>query len=150
MTPGRLAVVVLHLTFVAIGMPLKKGHCCTGMYVRGEGRFPHLEAWFDAMEKRPAYLGSRSDFYTHCHDLPPQLGGQTPYLEALLGISRCSAQIHGSARSMQKLACCILSILIHEFILARGSLDRCVSRVQHQCKSAGQSYFHPAWACWDT
>ena len=46
------------------------------MYVRGEGRFPNLEAWFEAMEKRPAYLGSRSDFYTHCHDLPPQLGGQ--------------------------------------------------------------------------
>ncbi len=46
------------------------------MYVRGEGRFPNLEAWFEAMEQRPAYLGSRSDFYTHCHDLPPQLGGQ--------------------------------------------------------------------------
>ncbi|KAK9840509.1 hypothetical protein WJX74_011029 [Apatococcus lobatus] len=46
-----------------------------GMYVRGEGRFPNLEAWFEGMEKRSSYLGSRSDFYTHCHDLPPQLGG---------------------------------------------------------------------------
>ena len=27
------------------------------------------------MEARPAYLGFKSDYYTHCHDLPPQLGG---------------------------------------------------------------------------
>ena len=27
------------------------------------------------MEARPAYIGTRSDFYTHVHDLPPQLGG---------------------------------------------------------------------------
>lgn len=27
------------------------------------------------MEGRPAYLGFKSDAYTHCHDLPPQLGG---------------------------------------------------------------------------
>ncbi|KXZ55141.1 hypothetical protein GPECTOR_3g291 [Gonium pectorale] len=40
-----------------------------GCYVRGQGR------WFAAMESRPTYLGTRSDFYTHAHDLPPQLGG---------------------------------------------------------------------------
>lgn len=44
--------------------------------VRGEGRWKHLETWFDAMETRPAYLGTRSDHYTHVHDLPPQLGGK--------------------------------------------------------------------------
>ena len=27
------------------------------------------------MEARPAYIGTRSDFFTHVHDLPPQLGG---------------------------------------------------------------------------
>jgi glutathione S-transferase len=27
------------------------------------------------MEGRPAYAAFRSDHYTHCHDLPPQLGG---------------------------------------------------------------------------
>ena len=40
-----------------------------------QGRWPHLERWFDAMEGRPAYAGFKSDYYTHCHDLPPQLGG---------------------------------------------------------------------------
>jgi hypothetical protein len=40
-----------------------------------QGRWPHLERWFDAMEARPAYAGFKSDYYTHCHDLPPQLGG---------------------------------------------------------------------------
>jgi glutathione S-transferase len=36
---------------------------------------PRLAAWFDAMESRPAYRGTQSDFHTHAHDLPPQMGG---------------------------------------------------------------------------
>lgn len=46
-----------------------------GMIVRGAGRFPNLERWFEAMETRQPYLAFRSDYYTHCWDLPPQLGG---------------------------------------------------------------------------
>ncbi|MBE7383474.1 MAG: glutathione S-transferase family protein [Leptolyngbya sp. SIO1E4] len=34
-----------------------------------------LSAWFDAMESRPTYRGTQSDFHTHAHDLPPQMGG---------------------------------------------------------------------------
>ena len=36
---------------------------------------PHLAAWFAAMESRPTYRGTQSDFHTHVHDLPPQMGG---------------------------------------------------------------------------
>ncbi len=36
---------------------------------------PRLSAWFDAMEHRPTYRGTQSDFHTHVHDLPPQMGG---------------------------------------------------------------------------
>ena len=36
---------------------------------------PHLSAWFDAMETRSTYRGTQSDFHTHVHDLPPQMGG---------------------------------------------------------------------------
>jgi glutathione S-transferase len=36
---------------------------------------PHFSAWFDAMESRPTYRGTQSDFHTHAHDLPPQMGG---------------------------------------------------------------------------
>ncbi len=32
-------------------------------------------AWFDAMETRSTYRGTQSDFHTHVHDLPPQMGG---------------------------------------------------------------------------
>jgi glutathione S-transferase len=35
----------------------------------------HLSAWFDAMETRSTYRGTQSDFHTHVHDLPPQMGG---------------------------------------------------------------------------
>ena len=36
---------------------------------------PHLSDWFTAMESRPTYRGTQSDFHTHAHDLPPQMGG---------------------------------------------------------------------------
>ncbi len=36
---------------------------------------PRLAAWFDGMESRPTYRGTQSDFHTHVHDLPPQMGG---------------------------------------------------------------------------
>ncbi|CAE8717612.1 unnamed protein product, partial [Polarella glacialis] len=32
-------------------------------------------AWFRAMEDRPSYRALAGDFYTHSHDLPPQVGG---------------------------------------------------------------------------
>ncbi|MDV3000038.1 MAG: hypothetical protein N5P05_001644 [Chroococcopsis gigantea SAG 12.99] len=36
---------------------------------------PYLSAWFDSMESRMTYRGTQSDFHTHVHDLPPQMGG---------------------------------------------------------------------------
>jgi glutathione S-transferase len=36
---------------------------------------PRLAAWFTAMESRSTYRGTQSDFHTHAHDLPPQMGG---------------------------------------------------------------------------
>jgi glutathione S-transferase len=36
---------------------------------------PHLADWFAAMESRSTYRGTQSDFHTHAHDLPPQMGG---------------------------------------------------------------------------
>jgi glutathione S-transferase len=36
---------------------------------------PLMSKWFDAMESRSTYRGTQSDFHTHVHDLPPQMGG---------------------------------------------------------------------------
>jgi glutathione S-transferase len=36
---------------------------------------PAIDRWFRALEQRSSYLGTQSDFHTHCHDLPPQMGG---------------------------------------------------------------------------
>ena len=36
---------------------------------------PHLKTWFEALESRSTYRGTQSDFHTHVHDLPPQMGG---------------------------------------------------------------------------
>jgi len=45
-----------------------------GMTLRRNSEWPRLEAWFVAMEGRPSYRHIQSDFYTHVHDLPPQVG----------------------------------------------------------------------------
>ncbi len=36
---------------------------------------PAIERWFCGLEQRSSYLGTQSDFHTHAHDLPPQMGG---------------------------------------------------------------------------
>jgi glutathione S-transferase len=36
---------------------------------------PRFSDWFAAMESRATYRGTQSDFHTHAHDLPPQMGG---------------------------------------------------------------------------
>jgi len=36
---------------------------------------PGFRDWFAAMEGRSTYRGTQSDFHTHAHDLPPQMGG---------------------------------------------------------------------------
>jgi len=46
-----------------------------GFSLRDVQTFPNLSNWFDALETRDTYLGTQSDFHTHCHDLPPQMGG---------------------------------------------------------------------------
>lgn len=53
-----------------------------GLVVRGQGRWPAIDAWFDAMETRETYLGIKSDIYTHVFDLPPQIGGCVSLPEA--------------------------------------------------------------------
>jgi len=35
---------------------------------------PLIDRWFQALERRSTYLGTQSDFHTHSHDLPPQMG----------------------------------------------------------------------------
>ncbi|MCC5612553.1 glutathione S-transferase family protein [Nostoc sp. CHAB 5834] len=44
-----------------------------GYSLRSEN--PRLSGWFAAMESRSTYCGTQSDFHTHVHDLPPQMGG---------------------------------------------------------------------------
>jgi glutathione S-transferase len=42
-----------------------------------ETAYPHINKWFDAMETQASYRLTKSDYYTHAWDLPPQLGGCT-------------------------------------------------------------------------
>lgn len=46
-----------------------------GFLLRDPKVFPNIARWFDGMEARSTYRGTQSDFHTHCHDLPPQMGG---------------------------------------------------------------------------
>ena len=46
-----------------------------GFNLRDEKEFPNLYNWFNGIESRSTYKGTQSDFHTHVHDLPPQMGG---------------------------------------------------------------------------
>ncbi|KAJ1461004.1 hypothetical protein M885DRAFT_317115 [Pelagophyceae sp. CCMP2097] len=41
---------------------------------RGSQRWPAVDRWFEAFEQRPSYAASRSDWYSHVNDIPPQYG----------------------------------------------------------------------------
>jgi len=49
-----------------------------GFTLRDPNKYPHLARWFDGIETRETYRGTQSDFHTHVHDLPPQMGGCYP------------------------------------------------------------------------
>jgi len=46
-----------------------------GFQMRRNRDYPNVEAWFQFMETQPSYVSLAGDFYTHAHDLPPQVGG---------------------------------------------------------------------------
>jgi len=49
----------------------------SAMYYKGydiRKRFPNIDKWLAAYEKLPHYLATKSDYYTHCMDIPPQYG----------------------------------------------------------------------------
>ena len=59
---------VSHVERMAASVAYWKGDTLRG------GRWTHIDNWFEAFEQRPSYSASRSDWYTHANDIPPQYG----------------------------------------------------------------------------
>eukprot|EP00227_Mantoniella_beaufortii_P020391 CAMPEP_0197583964 /NCGR_PEP_ID=MMETSP1326-20131121/6712_1 /TAXON_ID=1155430 /ORGANISM="Genus nov. species nov., Strain RCC2288" /LENGTH=445 /DNA_ID=CAMNT_0043148253 /DNA_START=212 /DNA_END=1549 /DNA_ORIENTATION=- len=60
-----------------------------GMQLRGTERWANIERWFLAFEQRPSYHATKSDYYTHIMDIPPQYGP---------GISDSSKEVENAQR----------------------------------------------------
>ena len=45
----------------------------SGRKIRGD-RWPAIERWMQAFEAMPSYMATKSDYYTHVTDIPPQYG----------------------------------------------------------------------------
>ncbi|CAM9243938.1 unnamed protein product [Laminaria digitata] len=45
-----------------------------GLQLRGNPRWASINRWFEALEMRETYMATKSDFYTHVQDIPPQYG----------------------------------------------------------------------------
>ncbi|MEB3265761.1 MAG: glutathione S-transferase family protein [Cyanobacteriota bacterium] len=76
-SPGPLALAGFSVADVVLA-PFLERMAASLAYYKGvllRQRHPRIDRWFRAMEQRAAYLGTQSDFHTHAHDLPPQLGG---------------------------------------------------------------------------
>lgn len=58
----------------------------SGQQLRGQ-KWPAIERWLQAFEAMPSYMATKSDYYTHVMDIPPQYGpGCT--MEGAEGIQR--------------------------------------------------------------
>ncbi len=76
-TPGPLALETFSVADVVLA-PFLERMAASLAYYKGvllRQRHPVLDGWFEAMEARATYTGTQSDFHTHAHDLPPQMGG---------------------------------------------------------------------------
>ena len=49
-----------------------------GLQLRGTERWSNIEKWLLAFEARPNYQATKSDYYTHVMDIPPQYGPGVP------------------------------------------------------------------------
>jgi len=69
----RLSIVdlqyITHVERMAASVPY-----WAGFKIRGDGRWPAVEKWMDAFEDLTSYLATKSDYYTHIKDIPPQYG----------------------------------------------------------------------------
>lgn len=68
-----------------------------GIQLRNTERYPNLEAWFSAFEARGSYMATKSDYYTHIMDIPPQYGPAYSNEES----KAPAAEIDGSAGSWE-------------------------------------------------
>ena len=74
---------VSHIERMAASIPY-----WAGFKFRGNPRWPAMERWLSAFEERPSYMATKSDYYTHVMDIPPQYGPgyRVPGSEALASI----------------------------------------------------------------
>ena len=110
-----------------------------GLRIRRQAQWPHVESWFVAMEARPSYRNIASDFYTHVHDLPPQIG-------------RCQSsgdEASALADQVHKRYVCIIYIYISPptstCTSTTTSADRSLSvqwrRRERDCRSGAQALY---------
>eukprot|EP00931_Biecheleriopsis_adriatica_P088385 TRINITY_DN62719_c0_g1_i1.p1 TRINITY_DN62719_c0_g1~~TRINITY_DN62719_c0_g1_i1.p1 ORF type:complete len:486 (-),score=83.49 TRINITY_DN62719_c0_g1_i1:31-1404(-) len=58
---------VSHVERMLASVPYWKGHDFRALY-------PNIDKWLAAFEKRQCYMATKSDWYTHVKDIPPQYG----------------------------------------------------------------------------
>jgi glutathione S-transferase len=79
-----------------IFVPYVERMCASLFYYKGfdvkeSSRRPNVARWFEALETRSTYIGTQSDYHTHCHDLPPQMGGC--YASGSAAQKRCASLV---------------------------------------------------------
>lgn len=90
----RLSIVDLQYVTHIERMCASVAYWC-GLKIRDDDRWPAIERWFNAFESLPSYMATKSDYYTHVMDIPPQYGKPYP----LSGSEALARQIDGSDNS---------------------------------------------------
>lgn len=122
---------------MAASLPYFKGFECRS------AKYPALLRWYEAMDTRISYQGIKSDYYTHVHDLPPQIGGCHATPEA----APYAAEIDGGAWDVSKAAKdCFEPMLpldadTAKRDAARNFIDNNVGIIKFACRGAGSQGF---------
>jgi len=76
--PGPYLLPQFSLADIHLAPFLERARACLlfakGFDVRALPRYDAVDRWFQAMELRPCYVGTQSDFFNLVHFLPPQAG----------------------------------------------------------------------------
>ena len=94
---------------------------------------------YEAMDVRPSYRGIKSDYYSHCHDLPPQGTSHFTCVFSLLPFDNNNSSFYLKSLSVGK---CYFSPEAAPFTAEIDGGAWSVTKVGHNILADSHSFFH--------
>ncbi|CAE8637294.1 unnamed protein product [Polarella glacialis] len=127
---------VSHVERMLASVPYWKGYDFRGSY-------PHIDKWLTAFEQRPAYMATKSDWYSHIKDIPPQYGPGIPVPAAAAfsaALDGADAAWHLPLPPMATSVSTFLASALLRIAKEHGSVQLNVGQVDEDGRYTGEFY----------